>query len=106
MTRWRDRFDALHEDAVAATGHEDFGDGAYREGLRVLLDALDDNPPARPATEPAATGVLTGALAGRPVNPAGWTAHPGYAAERRERPLVVTGPPSPGPTAQPQLLSK
>src|SRR3546814_18762680 len=87
MTRWRDRFDALHEDAVAATGHEDFGDGAYRAGMRVPLDALDDNPPAGPATEAAPTGVIPGALAGRPVTPAGWPAHPGYAAERIARPL-------------------
>src|SRR3546814_19753185 len=73
--------------------------------MRVLLDALDDNPPAGPATEAAATGVITGALAGRLVTQAGWTAHPGYAAERIERPLVVIGLPRTGTTALHQLLS-
>lgn len=105
MTRWRDRFDALHEGAIAATGHEDFGDGAYRDGMRVLLDALDDNPPTGPAAEAAATGIVTGALAGRLVTQAGWTAHPRYAAERIERPLVVIGLPRTGTTALHQLLS-
>ncbi|HMP45860.1 MAG TPA: sulfotransferase, partial [Sphingopyxis sp.] len=105
MTRWRDRFDALHEGAIAATGHDDFGDTAYHEGMRVLLNAIDAHPPAGPAAEASATGVITGALAGRLVTQAGWDANPVYAAERIERPLIVIGLPRTGTTALHQLLS-
>nr|WP_260583732.1 sulfotransferase [Sphingopyxis sp. PET50] len=105
MTRWSDRFDALHADAAAAAGHDDFGDTAYHEGMRVLLAALDANPPAGPAAEASATGTITGALAGRLVTQAGWNAHPAYATERIERPLIVIGLPRTGTTALHQLLS-
>ena len=105
MTRWRDRFDALHEGAIAATGQNDFGDTAYHEGMRVLLDAIDAHPPAGPAAEASATGIITGALAGRLVTQAGWNAHPAYAAEGIERPLIVIGLPRTGTTALHQLLS-
>lgn len=105
MIRWRDRFDALHEGAVAATGHSDFGDSAYQEGMRVLLDAMDANPPQE-AAETSATGTITGALAGRLITQAGWNANPSYAAERITRPLIVIGLPRTGTTALHQLLSQ
>jgi hypothetical protein len=35
--------DAFHEQARIATGLEDFGDPAYREGLRILLESLDED---------------------------------------------------------------
>lgn len=105
MNGWRERFDALHEAAVAATGHDDFGDTAYHDGMRVLLDAIDANPPAGPATAASAAGVITGALTGRLVTQAGWAANPAYAAEPIERPLIVIGLPRTGTTALHQLLS-
>lgn len=105
MTRWKDRFDALHEGAATATGYDDFGDTAYHEAMRVLLDAIDEHPPAGPATEASATGVITGALTGRLVTQAGWAANPAYAAEPIERPLIVIGLPRTGTTALHQLLS-
>lgn len=58
-----------------------------------------------PAAEASATGTITGALAGRLVTQAGWNAHPAYATERIERPLIVIGLPRTGTTALHQLLS-
>ncbi len=106
MSRWRERFDALHEAAVAATGHEDFGDTGYHAPMRVLLDAIDANPPQGAAVEAAVAGTIGGALAGRLVTQAGWHAHPDHAAEPVVRPLIVIGLPRTGTTALHQLLSQ
>ncbi|MEZ5708302.1 MAG: sulfotransferase [Blastomonas sp.] len=105
MTRYRDRFDEMHAAAVAATGHDDFGDTRYEEGMRVLLDALDDNPPGGAAAQASADGVISGALSARLITQAGWNANPDYASQPVERPLIVIGLPRTGTTALHQLLS-
>jgi hypothetical protein len=38
---FRDSEQRLHEQAIHAVGYDDFGDTAYLEGLRILLDAYD-----------------------------------------------------------------
>jgi|KBSSwiStaDraftv2_1062776.scaffolds.fasta_scaffold15601_3 hypothetical protein len=106
MTLWTERFDALHAAASAATGRTDFGDPRYHDGLRVLLRALDANPPATPVAEASATGLIVGALAGRLTTEAGWAQNPQALAERIERPLIVIGLPRTGTTALHQLLSQ
>lgn len=105
MTAFRDRFDALHEAAASATDHTDFGDTRYQEGLRILLEALDEHPPGDPVAEASVTGLIVGALSGRLVTQAGWTAHPGHASEPIECPLIVIGLPRTGTTALHHLLS-
>ena len=47
-SRFVDAEDALHETAMAMSGHDDFGDPAYRQGLRVLLQAMDAECPMTP----------------------------------------------------------
>jgi hypothetical protein len=99
------RFDALHETAIARTGLTDFGEDSYRLGLRVLLDALDEGPALSPQADAAAEAPILAALAGRLHTQAGWNAHPAYAAQPFDKPLVVMGLPRTGTTALHQLLS-
>ena len=41
--RFAASLETLHEEARKATGLDDFGDPAYREGLAVLLESLDED---------------------------------------------------------------
>ncbi|MCK9542845.1 MAG: sulfotransferase [Novosphingobium sp.] len=103
---WISRFDELHEAAAAPTSLSDFGDTAYHEGLRVLLEALDRDPPVSLARTGAAEGQIAGALAARLHTQAQWQAHPGYKAREIPRPLIVIGVPRTGTTALHNLLSQ
>ncbi|MBV9511715.1 MAG: sulfotransferase [Caulobacteraceae bacterium] len=99
------RFDALHEQAAAAAGFDDFGPTDYYRGLRVLLDALDEGPRLGLVAEASAMGTIVSALVGRLWSQAGWNAHPEFAAQPIERPLIIIGLPRTGTTALHQLLS-
>jgi hypothetical protein len=48
MMLWTDRFDELHEKAVARSGLTDFGPHEYHEGLRQLLASLETSPGRSP----------------------------------------------------------
>ncbi|NLR72811.1 sulfotransferase [Novosphingobium sp. ERN07] len=104
--RWIDRFDELHEKARAqAGGIADFGGNDYHEGLRVLLEALDADPPPSPMKARAAEGLIVSALASRIQTEANFRANPGYASREIPRPIVVIGAPRTGTTALHNLLS-
>jgi len=103
--RFSDAADWLHDTASAQTGLRDFGPADYRDGLAVLLDALDRDPRIGDNRRPLALGMLTGPLIARLYTQEGWRRHPEYARLRIERPLVITGVPRTGTTALHKLLS-
>ena len=87
----RDCEDELHEAARRETGFDDFGDPAYRDGLRVLLDAFDRD---RQLTEPGRLATyqrIAHALCGRLHVQKGLADHPGALAAPIDRPLVIAG---------------
>ena len=84
----------------------DFGDRDYHEGLRTLLEALDDRPPGEGAPSAAAEALIGGALESRLHTEAQWKAHPGWRERVLRRPLVVMGMPRTGTTALHNLLSQ
>ncbi len=102
---WTSRFDEFHARVAEKTGLSDFGDAAYHEGLRVLLDAIDDRPPPAGAKTAAAEGVILGPLEARLHTEAQWKAHPGYRRREIVAPLIVMGVPRTGTTALHNLLS-
>lgn len=104
---WAERFDELHAAASERMGGlADFGDVGYHEGLRVLLGALDADPPPSPMKIGAAEELIVSALASRLHTQAQWKANPGYAAREITRPLIVIGVPRTGTTALHNLLSQ
>lgn len=95
----------LHEQASAATGLGDFGGDDYREGLAVLLRAIDTDLNPTPMGRAYAWGALVGILAARLHTQEGWRLHPECLAKPVPRPLVITGVPRTGTTALHKLLA-
>ncbi|MGE0878692.1 MAG: sulfotransferase [Acidimicrobiia bacterium] len=94
--------EALHGEAVAATGLTDFGNNAYLEGLGVLLAATARAPDGvRNAVESNVIRLLIGRLHSQ----AGWSAHPAAMGNGIVRPVIITGLPRTGTTALHHLLS-
>lgn len=104
-SRFVDAEDALHETAMAMSGHDDFGDPAYRQGLRVLLQAMDAECPMTPQGRVFAFFELAMALNARLVTEAGWKAFPELLRTRIEAPLVITGLPRSSTTVLHRLLA-
>lgn len=105
MIGFASRFDALHDAAARAVGQDDFGGTDYHEGMRALLDALDEGAALSEAAAHSASGLIVGALAGRLATQAGWNANPEARGRSIPAPLVVIGVPRTGTTALHQLLS-
>ena len=105
-TSWSARFDEFHERAAAQTGLSDFGGSDYHEGLRVLLAALDDRPPAAGTKTASAEGLIVAPLAARLHTEAQWKANPDYARREIPSPLIVMGVPRTGTTALHNLLDQ
>ncbi|WP_052757436.1 sulfotransferase family protein [Sphingobium chungbukense] len=104
MTTIEQDEDRLHQEAVERTGHSDFGNDDYREGLRVILEALRDDPD----NEPLKSAVMQhsmAALTGRLHSEAGWKKHPECLNNAIVAPLVITGMPRTGTSLLHQLLS-
>lgn len=97
--------DRLLEDAVAATGLEDFGPGDFREGLEVLLESLAADAGLAPSTDDAVVGVLRTRLANRLLVEDWWARHPEVADVGVDGPVHVIGLPRTGTTALGSMLS-
>jgi len=104
--RFADSEQALHDEAAQATGLEDFGDDAYREGLRILLEAIDAEARVSAAGEVAVRGMIVNCLVGRLRSEQGFAMVPELEGISIEQPLVVTGLPRTGTTALHHLLSQ
>jgi len=106
MTGFLESEEALHAAARDACGLEDFGDDAYLEGLRALLDSLDRDAGLNPIGELTLRGSIVEALEGRLFSERGWALHPECADTPIEKPLVIVGLPRTGTSALHQLLSQ
>ncbi|NDU75835.1 sulfotransferase [Actinomadura sp. DSM 109109] len=95
----------LHASARKITGSGDFGDGAYLEGLGVLLESLAGEAGLTPLGNRAQRAMLRGALVARQFSEAAWKRHPAHADVAVERPVFVTGLPRTGTTALHRLLT-
>jgi hypothetical protein len=104
--RFVDAEDALHEEAARATGLGDFGDPSYREALRVVLHAYDDEARFHDAGRAAARANIVQLLATRLRSERGLTEHRARLATDVRRPLVVLGLVRTGSTTLPHLLGQ
>jgi Sulfotransferase family len=96
---------ALHEAAIQETGVNDFGDGEYLTGLRVLLSALDTDLKLTGVWRERVFGSIVGVLIGRLYAQRGWLEHPECLTTDIRRPLIITGIPRTGTTALHKALS-
>lgn len=103
--RFAAREERFLEHAAQATGLDDFGDAWFRTGYRRFLASLDD------ANRLSGQGILATEhqidllLRCRLKTVAAWKDRPGYARQRIERPLIITGIVRSGTTALHRLLS-
>ncbi|MCP4040323.1 MAG: sulfotransferase [bacterium] len=95
----------LLEAAVAQAGCEDFGEDEFRAGLRVLLEALDDNTLLNGMGRLVIRHLIVRDLAARLIAQRGFREVPDSAAQPIERPLVIVGLPRTGTTALQEMLS-
>jgi Sulfotransferase family len=103
--KFKDAEAALHQAATSQTGLDDFGDGAYLEGLRVLLKALDADLKLTAVHRERVFGSIVGVLIGRLYAQKGWREHPRCLSNKIHRPLIITGIPRTGTTALHKALS-
>lgn len=97
--------DALHETAMEMSGLTDFGQPGYRQGLRVLLEALDSDCPMTEYGREFAFFELTLTLNARLTTQQGWKDNPGLLQSPLVAPLVITGLPRSCTTALHRLLA-
>ncbi|CAM2873433.1 sulfotransferase family protein [Skermania piniformis] len=97
--------DALHASAARITGLTAFGDpDEYREGLGVLIDALNTEADLTATGRAVFHAFLRSMLLARLASEAGFAAYPASAEVPIVRPIFVTGLPRTGTTALHRLL--
>jgi hypothetical protein len=104
--RFADSEAALLASAAKATGLSDFGEGTWREGLRVLLHCYDEEAQLTPFGRTMASQTVTGVLAARALTEAGWQARPECLKQEIRRPIFILGLPRTGTTALHFLLGQ
>ena len=95
----------LHASATKITGLDDFGDDAYLDGLRVLLESYTSEAGLTPMGNSVVRASLRGALVARLLAEAAWRQFPDHADVPIERPIFVTGLSRTGTTALHRLLT-
>jgi len=103
---FRDTEQALHEEAIAAVGYENFGAPAYLEGLRVVLDAYDHEAKFHPAGRQAARANLLQLLTTRLRSQRLLNQHAATLSPEIRRPIIVLGLVRTGSTALHHLLGQ
>lgn len=98
--------EAMLEAAREATDLDDFGGGAWREHLRTLLRAYDEESHLTDAGRAMVQGEIGGALAARLACEAAWRADPSVLRHEIRRPLFILGLPRSGTTALHWLLAQ
>ena len=96
---------ALLDAAHAATGLTDFGDPTFRDGLEVLVDAIEHEADPNAAGRMALEAQLTGYLCERLRIEDWYRRHPEIGAGRIDGPIFITGLPRTGTTALSHLLA-
>ena len=95
----------LLDTAVTTTGLDDFGEPSFRDGLEVLVAALNNEAQLNAIGGPAAETLLTGVLVNRLTITDYWSQHPELADQVIAAPLFIVGVSRSGTTALSQLLS-
>ena len=95
----------LLDNATATTGLDDFGEPSFRDGLEVLVDALNNEAQLNAIGGPAAEALITDSLINRLKVTDYWNQHPELAGQVVEAPLFIVGVSRSGTTALSQLLS-
>ena len=103
--RFVDAEDALHATAIEMSGCSDFGDTRYLTGLRVLLQALDDECRMTPEGREFVFFELVLTLNARLATQRGWTENPELLKTEIRAPLVITGLPRSCTTVLHRLLA-
>ena len=98
--------DALMEAARAATGTSDFGAPGFETGLRVLVDAYENEARLNPFGRWMVGQELLGILSSRLGVVEGWKQRPESLRSQLDRPLFVLGLPRTGTTALHDLLAR
>ncbi|MEE9606468.1 MAG: sulfotransferase [Myxococcota bacterium] len=96
---------ALLEAARRASGLDDFGDAAFREPLRVLLRAYDEEARLSPFGRMLARQGLVDILNSRLLVQRGWRENPKALSAPIRRPVFILGLPRTGTTALHHLLA-
>jgi hypothetical protein len=102
FTNWEE---ALHERAAMEAGFDDFGDQAYRLGLRRLLSAYEAGSPAGLRPRLRIFQLLVSVLVSRLHSQRGWKENPECLRTTVRAPLIITGLPRTGTTTLQKLLS-
>jgi len=97
---------ALHEEARAVVGWDDFGDPSYRDGLRVLLRAWDEEARFNAYGRAAARQTVVSLLARRLRAERMWRELPQVLEQPIRRPLVICGLVRTGSTALHYLMGQ
>lgn len=97
---------SLLEAARKATGLDDFGDAGFLSGLRVLLEAYDQEARLSPFGRMMVSQELAGILRNRLSVEQGWKREPGALEAPVRRPIFILGLPRSGTTALHHLLAQ
>lgn len=100
------QFDAFHEQASQITGLDDFGDRDYVEPLKLLLSDYDQHSRFSESGAMFAGGAIVGMLIARLFAFQGFKAHPQFAADPIDKPIIILGLPRTGSTSLHRLLAK
>ena len=97
---------ALHEQAIVRVGWDDFGDPSYREGLRVLLRAYDEEARLNDYGRMAVRHTIASTLEKRLRAEKAWHDAPEILNDPIRRPIVVCGLVRTGSTALHYLMGQ
>jgi len=103
--KFAERVDEFHERAAARAKLTDFGPPSYREGMGVLLGALDELDYLTDYGRDGLSDVIVDTLVARLWTEEGWKRAPEVKQAPIVRPIVITGIPRTGTTALHKLLS-
>ena len=98
--------EAILDGARTATGLDDFGDGAWRDHFRTLLQAYDDESRLTEAGRQMVLGEIGGVLAARLACEAAWKRDPKVLGSAIRRPIFILGLPRTGTTLLFNLLAQ
>lgn len=98
--------DQLHDDAITATGLDDFGDDAYREGLEVLLSAYDETANLSEMGRLSCYAMMVNCLRARLLTVQGAKEGKDQKPTPLSRPLFIVGLPRTGTTILQALLAQ
>ncbi len=106
MNNFLSRFDEFHEQAMKATGLDDFGATEYVEPMKLLLADYDKFGQFTPVGEMISSGGVVGLLIARLFGQKGFKEHPEFLKTPIVKPIVILGLPRSGSTTLHRLLAQ